>query len=249
MKAALISDVHGNLAALEAILEALAVEGVDEIWFLGDAVGYGPYPDEVCLRLKEAMTLAIAGNHDLGVTRPDDEHILQYFRPQYLEVLRWMRAQLSPEALSWLEELGPTRASSQPEVGLFHGSPRDPVWEYVLKADSLRAAWAAVPDRLILVGHSHYPFAFPRRLIDGRYRNLRPAAGEWLDLGEDRWVINPGSVGQPRDDDWRAAAAIIDFAAARVKFIRVEYNVERTIDGILAAGLPRAYASRLLEGS
>lgn len=245
-RVAVLSDVHGNLAALEATLQAAADEGCEEIWFLGDAVGYGARPDEVCQLLKRSATLALAGNHDLAVVRPTRDLLIR-FNEKILPLLEWMLKQLSEDSVGWLLERSPSAPATVPGIGLYHGSPQDPIWEYVLSEGALRRAWALVPDRLILVGHSHMPFAFAEQdaLADRRQE-------EWFGLGQERWVMNPGSVGQPRDGDWRASYLLLDLPATgdwRACFRRVNYDVKRAMSEIHETGvLPEVWAARLALG-
>lgn len=242
---AVISDVHGNLAALKATLKAARADGCDEIWFLGDGIGYGAKPEEVCQLLKRTTTLALAGNHDLAVVRPSRD-LLARFNTKILPSFKWMLQQLSEESINWLSSLASSSAATVPDIGLYHGSPRDPVWEYVRSEMTLRTCWTQVPERLILVGHSHVPFAYAEQpeLRDAR-------SDDWFELGAKRWVMNPGSVGQPRDGDWRAAYLLLDLAVSgwRARFRRVNYDVTQTMNEIYEQSLlPDAWAARLALG-
>ncbi|MBD0291722.1 MAG: metallophosphoesterase family protein, partial [Thermoleophilia bacterium] len=204
MRACLISDVHGNLHALEAVLAAVAQEAPDEIWCLGDLTGYGPQPSPCCSRVRERATLSLVGNHDLGVLGQLD---LDDFSPDAAASARWTRSVLAPAERSWLESLAP--CAERDGVGLYHASPRDPVWEYVLSSEIAEASLFAAPEPLVLVGHSHVALAFARH--DERLSGGVALDGTELDLASaDRWLLNPGSVGQPRDGDPRAAYVVLD---------------------------------------
>ncbi|MBD0291715.1 MAG: metallophosphoesterase family protein, partial [Thermoleophilia bacterium] len=179
---------------------------------------------------------------DLGVLGQLD---LDDFSPDAAASARWTRSVLAPAERSWLESLAP--CAERHGVGLYHASPRDPVWEYVLSSEIAEASLLAAPEPLVLVGHSHVALAFARR--DERLSGGVALDGTELDLASaDRWLLNPGSVGQPRDGDPRAAYVVLDLAAGRAGFRRVPYPVERTQEEIVRAGLPRALAARLEHG-
>ena len=241
-RVAVISDVHANWHALEAILAAVDAERPDELWCLGDLVGYGPRPNPCCATVEERAALCLAGNHDLGVLGQLD---LGEFAPDAVVSAQWTRDVLRPEARSFLESLSPT--GKREGVELFHASPRDPVWEYVLSLDAVEAAFEMTRTPVIMVGHSHVPLAVA--LADGSLAGgLAPERTE-AELGTDvRLLLNPGSVGQPRDGDPRAAWLLLDFAAGRASFRRVAYPVERTQEEIRERGLPDALAERLARG-
>jgi diadenosine tetraphosphatase ApaH/serine/threonine PP2A family protein phosphatase len=238
VRVAVLSDVHGNLHALAAVLAALASESPDQVWCLGDLVGYGPRPNECCSLVRDRADLCLIGNHDLAVLGRLD---LEDFQPDAAAAASWTKDVLEPGLRSYLESLSPT--AEREGVGLYHASPRDPVWEYVLSPGGAWAALAAAPERLVLVGHSHVALRFTP---DGDL-DLAPEGTE-LDLRQGRWILNPGSVGQPRDGDARAAWILLDLEGERVSFRRVLYEVERTQDEIRKAGLPEALATRLAHG-
>ena len=242
MRVAVISDIHANLHALEAVLEAIDREAPDEIWCLGDLVGYGPQPNPCCTWTADHAVVCLAGNHDLGVLGRLD---LDEFSPDAAEAARWTRSILGDEERAFLGGLTPEARADGAE--LFHASPRDPVWEYVLSETVARAAFAATTAPVVLVGHSHVPLALLEE--DGEVQGgLAPAdAGVALDAG--RWLLNPGSVGQPRDGDPRAAWLLLDLSAGAGSFRRTSYDVERTQAEIHAAGLPPALATRLASGA
>jgi diadenosine tetraphosphatase ApaH/serine/threonine PP2A family protein phosphatase len=234
-----VSDVHGNLHALEAVLEAIATDAPDELWCLGDLVGYGPQPNPCCALVAERADVCLIGNHDLGVLGRLD---LDDFSPEAAESARWTMGMLAPDARAYLETLGP--AGERAEVGLFHASPRDPVWEYVLSSAVALVSLRETNEDLVLVGHSHVALRFG--LAEPEIA-LAPAGTE-IELTTQRWLLNPGSVGQPRDGDPRAAWLLLDLEQRRATFRRVPYAVERTQAEIREAGLPEVLAARLEHG-
>jgi predicted phosphodiesterase len=241
MRVAVISDIHGNHHALTAVLDAIGRDEADAIWCLGDLVGYGPRPNECCATVSGAAAICLVGNHDLGVTGRID---LADFSPDAAAAAAWSREVLTVEARAYLEGRETTARANGAE--LFHASPRDPVWEYVLTDEAARAAIRLTSAPVVLVGHSHVAFAYPQ---EGRSLgdSLAPADTE-VDLTASRWLLNPGSVGQPRDGDPRAAYVILDLDRNRALFHRVPYAVERTQEEILDAGLPETLAGRLALG-
>jgi predicted phosphodiesterase len=241
LRVAVISDVHGNLHALQAVLDALEADAPDEIWSLGDVVGYGPRPNPCCALVAEHARLGLAGNHDLGVLGSID---LEEFSDEAAESARWTQTVLSDESRAYLAGL-PSQTKA-PDAELYHASPRDPVWDYVLTADAALDALELTEAPLVLVGHSHVALAIgldEQQLSGG----LAPAGHE-IDLSRGRWLLNPGSVGQPRDGDPRAAYLLLDREAQRARFCRISYPVERTQAEIRERNLPDALAHRLAHG-
>jgi diadenosine tetraphosphatase ApaH/serine/threonine PP2A family protein phosphatase len=241
MRVAVVSDIHSNLAALEAALAAIDAESPDELWCLGDLVGYGPRPNECCAVVAERAAVCLAGNHDLAVRGTID---LFEFGGDAAVAARWTREALGPEARSLLERLEP--AGSAHDVSLYHGSARDPVWEYVLSDEAAGATLALAPFPLVLVGHSHVAL-LAVDAGEGVSGGVAEAGLE-VDLSAGRVLLNPGSVGQPRDGDPRAAFLLLDLAARRATFHRVEYDVARTQREMREAKLPEALAVRLSAG-
>ncbi|HVA31076.1 MAG TPA: metallophosphoesterase family protein [Gaiellaceae bacterium] len=241
MRVAVLSDIHGNLNALEAVLAALETGPPDELWCLGDLVGYGARPNECCRAIEAGASICLAGNHDLAVRGTID---LAEFSGDAGAAASWTRTVLSEEARSYLDRLQPE--GSRADVALFHASARDPVWEYVLSDESAVATLELTEEPLVLVGHSHA--ALQIALHDGVLAGGLAPAGTEIDLRSGRALLNPGSVGQPRDGDPRAAYLILDLAARTASFRRVEYDVERTQEEIREAGLPDALAARLAFG-
>jgi diadenosine tetraphosphatase ApaH/serine/threonine PP2A family protein phosphatase len=240
-RVAVISDIHANWHALEAVLEAVEREEPDELWCLGDLVGYGPRPNPCCVAVERRAALSLAGNHDLGVLGVLD---LGEFTGDAVVAARWTRGVLAEGSRAFLQSL---QSSGRREgAELFHASPRDPVWEYVLSAETAGAALELTEAPLVLVGHSHVPLAIT--LEDGVLDGGVAPGGTETPLGPGRRLLNPGSVGQPRDGDPRAAWLLLDFGAGNASFRRVEYDVARTQEEIRERGLPDALAQRLAHG-
>ena len=241
-RVAVISDVHANWHALEAVLEAIDAESPDELWCLGDIVGYGPRPNPCCESVRTRSAVCLAGNHDLGVLGEVD---LADFAPDAVASAEWTRGVLTAGSRDFLEPLRPSGRGDR--VELFHASPRDPVWDYVLTADAVEASFELTEEPLVLVGHSHVPLAIVH--LDGEFGGGHAPEGTDVDLGtEARLLLNPGSVGQPRDGDPRASWLLLDFGAGRARFRRASYPFERTQEEIRERGLPDALAERLARG-
>jgi predicted phosphodiesterase len=244
MRVAVISDIHANLHAVEAVLAALENARPDAIWNLGDTVGYGPRPNECCAVARSSASLSLVGNHDLAVLGGGDVAI-EDFNFEAAAAATWTRETLSDESREFLQALH--ASASAEEAELYHGSPRDPVWEYVLTIEAARASLEMTRAALVLVGHSHVPLAL--RLRDGEISGGLAPAGTEVDLSSGRWLLNPGSVGQPRDGDWRAAFCLLDLAQRSASFVRVEYPVGETQAEMRDQGLPPALAERLAYGA
>jgi diadenosine tetraphosphatase ApaH/serine/threonine PP2A family protein phosphatase len=244
LRVAVISDIHANLHALEAVLAALEEERTDQIWNLGDTVGYGPRPNECCAFAKAQADLSLVGNHDLVVLGSGDVDV-EDFNPEAAAAARWTRETLTEESRAFLESLAPSAERS--DVELYHASPRDPVWEYVLTVEAASAAFHATEASLVLVGHSHVPLSL--RLQGAEVVGGLAPVGTEIDLSAGRWLLNPGSVGQPRDGDPRAAFCILDLDAGRASFVRVEYGIAETQAEMHEHGLPAALAERLAYGA
>jgi diadenosine tetraphosphatase ApaH/serine/threonine PP2A family protein phosphatase len=236
-----MSDVHANWHALEAVLAEVEREEPDELWCLGDLVGYGPRPNPCCAAVERRASICLAGNHDLGVLGTID---LAEFTGDAVEAARWTRGVLAEGSRRFLESLAPQGGREGAE--LFHASPRDPVWEYVLSGEAAAAAFELTQSQVVLVGHSHVPLAIS--LTDGVLDGGLSPGGSETTLGSERWLLNPGSVGQPRDGDPRAAWLLLDLGAGRAQHRRVEYEVASTQDEIRERGLPDALAQRLAHG-
>jgi diadenosine tetraphosphatase ApaH/serine/threonine PP2A family protein phosphatase len=241
MRIAVVSDIHGNLSALEAVLAAIDGDAPDELWCLGDLVGYNARPNECCAAIEARADVCLAGNHDLAVRGTID---LAEFSGDAGAAARWARDVLTPEALAFLNTLEPQATRS--DVALFHASARDPVWEYILSDAAAIATLELTQEPVVLVGHSHV--ALHVQLADDRYAGAVSPGGTEVDLAKGRVLLNPGSVGQPRDGDPRAAYLLLDLDARTASFRRVEYDIERTQAEIREAGLPAMLAARLATG-
>jgi predicted phosphodiesterase len=243
MRVALISDIHGNLHALDAVIDALEGERVDAVWCLGDLVGYGPRPNACCSKVAARADICLVGNHDLGVL---GEIPLDEFSHEAAESARWTQEVLEDDAREYLAGLSPEAVVPGTDIELYHASPRDPVWEYVLDAGAMRAALEGTNGSIVLVGHSHVPLVAV--LEDDQLRADHAAGGTEVDLSSGRLLMNPGSVGQPRDGDPRAAFLVLDLEAKSARFGRANYPIERTQEEIRERGLPEPLAERLAHG-
>jgi diadenosine tetraphosphatase ApaH/serine/threonine PP2A family protein phosphatase len=244
VRVAAITDVHANLPALEAVIGAIDDAGIDEIWCLGDVVGYGVEPDACSDLVRERCEICLAGNHDLAVLGGLD---IASFSEAAAVAVEWTRAHAAERTLEFLRELEPS--GERADIGLFHASPRDPVWEYVLSAEQAEAGIDANPHRIGLIGHSHVALFFSRpEGGNGDSRAAQASDGALLEIGQGGWLVNPGSVGQPRDGDPRAAWLELDTEAETARFHRVAYEIERAAAPIAAAGLPSRLADRLYTG-
>jgi predicted phosphodiesterase len=241
LKIAVLSDVHGNLPAFRAVLDEIDAAGVDAIWCLGDLVGYGAQPDACVELAAERCHVCLAGNHDLGVL---DRIDIADFSPHAAAAALWTRRHAAAETLDFLGGLDPARPGEP--VGLFHASPRDPVWEYVLSAAQADDCLDEMEQRVGLIGHSHVALRFTRS--GGRVDGEVIAGGTELELSAGEWLVNPGSVGQPRDGDPRAAWRELDLGAGRAAWRRVEYPIDEAASAIAAAGLPQSLGDRLYIG-
>ncbi len=246
MRIAVISDVHSNLRALEAVLASLG--SVDRIWQLGDVVGYGPDPDAVVERLTEAHAIGVMGNHDLVVAGGEG---LDWFNSDARRAAEWTRLHATPQTRAYLAAL-PEKLVERTPAGAFtlvHGSPREPIWEYVDSPQVATANFGAFETPFCLVGHLHVPLAFGRRRPKDRLLSMRLVEpGGRLRLGEGPLILNPGGVGQPRDGDPRASYMVVDTDSGEAVWRRVEYDVEATRRAMMDVGLPPALAGRLRFG-
>jgi predicted phosphodiesterase len=236
---AVISDIHGNLHALESVLRSIDAESPDELWCLGDLVGYGPRPNRCCTLVAERADVCLIGNHDLGVLGRID---LEDFSPDAAISARWTAEVLEDEPRRYLESLSPSVVLERAE--LYHASPRDPVWEYVLAPEVAFLSLEATEKPLVLVGHSHVALCFG----DEELMLALGEEGSEVDLARERWLLNPGSVGQPRDGNPHAAWLLLDFDAQKAVYRRIEYPVEKTQAEIRERGLPEPLALRLESG-
>jgi len=240
-----ISDIHANRPALEAVLEAIGETGVEELWCLGDLVGYGAEPDSCTEIVRERCDFSLSGNHDLAVLGEID---VSTFSETAATAVEWTRGVATEETLSYLRGLSPQ--GSRAGFGLFHASPRDPVWEYVLSLDQAEAGLDAMEERVGLIGHSHVALFFTRPAAKRPTyaQGAQASDGAGLEVATGRWLLNPGSVGQPRDGDPRAAWLELDTEAWTARYHRVPYDIDAAARAILDAGLPSPLAERLRIG-
>lgn len=239
MRIAVLSDIHANLLALDAVLDGAG--DVDAVWHLGDVVGYGPDPDGVVERLRAIGAIGVRGNHDAAACGGAE---IDWFNPDARRAMEWTRAAIAPSTAEWLAAL-PERRTIE-GVELVHGSHREPIWEYVTSAGVARENLGVLGSQVGLHGHTHIPVAW----VDerGRVDLVRPGRVSRLELGERRAMLNPGSVGQPRDGDPRASALLLDTDAGTLDWRRVEYPIERVQKLMEQHRLPRRLSARLQFG-
>jgi|SRR5579875_262992 len=245
MRIAVLSDIHANLAALEAVLRDAAERGAaDTLWVLGDIVGYGPNPCECLDRLRECDVAAVAGNHDLAAIGAIG---LEAFNPLAAAANRWTAEQLREQDRAFLCALPRTVVCES--FSLAHGSLRDPVWEYVITVPAALGQFAAQATPYGFVGHTHVPLVIEEGEQVGTLGEVyRPESGATVPLTDRRLILNPGSVGQPRDGDPRAAYALLDTERNVVQFFRVPYDIARTQREMAMLGLPLPLIARLAAG-
>lgn len=243
MRCAILADIHANLGAFEAVLGDIARRGgVDALWNLGDTVGYGPDPHECLERLTEFEHIGVAGNHDfaaIGKISTID------FNPEAAAAANWTGHRLSRENKAFLEAR--PLIIENGDFTLVHGSPRDPVWEYLIGIESARVNLSYFKTRYCLVGHSHQPLGFEAK-ENGDVRLIKFTDGSRLELGKKKLIINPGSVGQPRDGDPRASYAIYDTEDKSITLHRVPYDIGQVQSRMATLDLPRRLIARLSYG-
>jgi predicted phosphodiesterase len=242
MRVAIVSDIHGNRHAFEAVLDAVADSDCEELWCLGDLVGYGADPDACVALAREHAAICLAGNHDLGVR---GSLPLEEFSRGAAIAATWTQERISAETRAYLDKLEPQNVDER--VGLYHASPRDPIWEYVLSPLQAELCLDVQAQRISLIGHSHVALSFsrfPGTPATGQTRG----GGEELSLIQGEWLINPGSVGQPRDGDPRAAWLELDLDGWHALFRRSDYDIAGAAAAIRAAKLPDSLAERLQYG-
>ncbi|HUS16388.1 MAG TPA: metallophosphoesterase family protein [Chloroflexia bacterium] len=245
MRIGIVSDIHANLPAFVRVMTKLAEYGATaHLWCIGDVVGYGPHPNECLDLLREHEHLCVPGNHDWGTIGRTDPGL---FNDIALWALNWTKARLSAGNHAYLEALPMTIPLRDQPFTLVHGSPRDPIWEYLVESEEAAPNFPLFTTPYCLVGHTHLPRIF-RHHADGTVTARQPQAGELLPLGPDRLIINPGSVGQPRDGDPRAHYAVLDTTAGTILFDRVEYPVVLTQARMRDWGFPAGLIARLEIG-
>ena len=236
----IISDIHANLAAFEAVL-ADAEGQWDTIWCLGDIIGYGPNPNECVDLLRKFNHISLSGNHDWAVLGKLD---INSFNDEAQVAVRWTQSVLRDDVRSYMSSL-PTTLLKDPFT-LVHASPRQPVWEYILDAYTAAVNFSYFDTPYCLVGHTHVPGTFVQE--NKRILVRQPKYNQVNTLPETRRIINPGSVGQPRDSDPRAAYALLDLNENTWEYRRVDYPIEQTQEQMREAGMPDKLVTRLEHG-
>ena len=242
MRALIVSDIHSNLASLQSVIkDADKRGGFDQLWSLGDVVGYGPEPGECIELIRQYDCRGVAGNHDLAaVGKLSDEA----FNAYAMAAIQWTATQLTEDDITYLRGL-PLKIEDQ-GFTIAHGSPRDPVWEYVVTPQSAVASFRHFDTSWCLVGHSHIPFVCRPQEDSAVFLEFpldRP-----VELGAERMIINPGGVGQPRDGDPRASYALYHSDESTISHHRAEYDVEATQKKMAKRGLPKYLIDRLPHG-
>jgi predicted phosphodiesterase len=243
MRVLIISDIHSNYAALEAVLDAAG--DYDHLWNIGDTIGYGPCPNECVEEMRKRASVMIAGNHDLACLGTVD---LSDFNPEARTANIWNGQQLKDDNFAMLSVLPPIHTIDERFL-LAHGSPREPIWEYLLTRSQAIDNFARFTQQVCFIGHSHVPLVFRLRADGTCDGPSSPDSHMILQMQpEMRYIINPGSVGQPRNQDPRAAFAILDTDADLVRFERVEYDIAKTQKLMREARLPEPLVLRLQYG-
>jgi predicted phosphodiesterase len=242
MRVAICTDIHGNRQAFEAVIAAAEDSACQELWCLGDLVGYGAEPDACVALARERCSICLAGNHDLAVI---DKLDLEEFSRGAALAARWTQEVIAADTREFLLSLEPSGAAEG--IGLFHASPRDPIWEYVLSGLTAELCFDATQYRVSLIGHSHVALSFHRPEGEPASGTTR-REGAVLDLSTGEWLVNPGSTGQPRDGDPRAAWLELDMTAKTATYRRAEYDIAGAQAAIRAARLPESLAERLQYG-
>ena len=241
MRILVLSDIHSNLTALEAVIADAGT--VDAVWCLGDIVGYGPDPNECVARVRMLPNLVcLLGNHDAAAL---SRIPIETFNTDARRSIEWMQEVLTKESFAFLSQLPETVVTGQ--VTLAHGSPRNPVWEYLLDLHNAAQNLDYFDTQLCMVGHTHLPIAYVEDADTHDLRWIIPPVGQVLEL-RTRAILNPGSVGQPRDHDPRSSYAIFTPENNGWEVHRVEYDIRAVQKRIRAAALPLRHALRLLEG-
>lgn len=245
MRVLVLSDIHGNLVALNAVLKAAKEIGYDTVFCLGDLVGYGPKPDECVTRIRELPSVScVMGNHDAAVSGYIS---IDSFNQDAQQSVHWGIDHVSAGNLQYLNHLPDLLV--QDGCTIVHGSPRNPIWEYILDSYTARMNYEFFETQFCFIGHSHQPIVFRYRQMDGILPNWYiPINGEIFEFSNERVIMNPGSVGQPRDRDPRASFGMFDMENLTWTVHRVSYNIEKVQSQIQNAELPERNALRLTEG-
>jgi diadenosine tetraphosphatase ApaH/serine/threonine PP2A family protein phosphatase len=235
-----LSDIHGNFTAMESVLKAMGP--VDMVWCLGDLVGYGAQPNECVERIRQFTHRTLRGNHDLAALGLAP---ISLFNAEASAAAKWTAAQLTPENRAFLLSL-PEQSKVDSKFTLCHGSPRDPVWEYLLDRDQALANFELFDTQVCLIGHTHIPLMFDERGEGGLIKEEFVLTRKTQPF--QRLIINPGSVGQPRDRNPKAAYMILETFPLRFEWRRVAYDIDTAQRHIINAGLPKSLADRLFLG-
>lgn len=244
MLVAIVSDIHGNLAALQAVLADAEKRHATELWCLGDVVGYGPDPLECIDAIRERARVCLSGNHDLAAV---GKLSLDEFNTHAGAAVRWTMAQLRQEDTAFLGGLPPKLVHDG--VTLAHASPREPVWEYVLSRPVAIESFKHFDTPMCWVGHSHIPFVCLELVPGGACDFYLFPEDQPLPIGSARMIVNPGSVGQPRDQDPKASYVVYDRAGGQLYHHRVAYDIAKTQERMRHAGLPAYLIERLSRGT
>jgi len=239
MRIAVLSDIHANLVALDAVLAD--VGSVDAVWHLGDVVGYGPEPDAVVQRLAGIGALGVRGNHDAAALGGSE---IEWFNPEARAAVEWTRTVISDRTREWLAAL--PESIVEGDYTLVHGSPREPLWEYITSSPVARANLNLLATPFGLHGHTHLPVVWAED--DGRIVSIEPGSGSSFALAGRRALLNPGSVGQPRDGNPSAGYLVLDGAAERATWHRVPYDIAAVQRAMRACSLPGRLSERLAYG-
>ena len=243
MRVLVISDIHANLAAFEAVL-ADAKGKWDIIWCLGDVIGYGPDPNECVALLREHKHISLSGNHDWAVL---DKLDVTTFNQVARFAISWTQSVVTAETRDYLNSLPPKIEIEESPFTLAHASPRQPVWEYILDVDTAAINFDYFDTPYCLVGHTHVPVIFaesdPQTCV-----TIMPDYTQPMPLDATRRIINPGSVGQPRDSDPRSSYALLDTETLVWEYKRVEYPISRTQEKMRKEGMPPRLVERLGYG-
>ena len=237
-----MSDVHANLAALEAVLADADAHHADAVWHLGDLVGYGPDPDRVVEMMGARGAICVMGNHDAAAAGIIGT---EWFNPAAAQASRWTAETISGASREWLANL--PHVEQQGPWTLAHGTLRDPLFEYLSTFEAARGHFAAMPAAYSCVGHTHLPLVI-QEVEPGQLDSFAPADGDVVEFGNERLCFNPGGTGQPRDGDPRACYALLDTAAGSITFRRVAYDFSMTQKRMVDAGLPQTLVTRLAVG-
>ncbi len=245
MRIGIISDIHANLVAFETVINALRrANATERLWCIGDMVGYGPHPNECLDLLRSFDHICVPGNHDYGLLGKTDR---ENFNPDARFVLDWTAEQITAENRAYLDAL-PVRWIPEERFTVVHASPRDPIWEYLLEPQAARECFPYFTSPYCFVGHTHVPAVFRQAEADGPVKLVRPEADEQVRFGPARLILNPGSVGQPRDGNPQAAYAILDLDAGTLAFHRIDYAIAQTQAVMRDLHFPKRLIARLEFG-